>query len=219
MPRVLLFTLGISVVSGVLFGIAPALRATSTDLTSALKEKSSSRQEAPFQSGLSVGGGTGGRLANFAGRRRPVCPQSNQTSTGRSRFQSRQRIARERRHATGRLQSRRTECGLSSTLRSSERAAECSVRRPSPVTARCRAPAPTAPSPFAATLPAKDENTSVSDIQIGPNFAETLGVPLLMGRDIGLQDTPTSPKVAVVNQSFAQCLFSQRKSNRPPRYL
>jgi predicted permease len=55
--------------------------------------------------------------------------------------------------------------------------------------------------------PAKDENTAVSDVQIGPNFSETLGVPLLMGRDIGLQDTPTSQKVAVVNQAFAKWYF------------
>ena len=48
---------------------------------------------------------------------------------------------------------------------------------------------------------------TVADILIGPNFTETLGVPLLMGRDIGLQDTPASPRVAVVNQSFAQSFF------------
>jgi len=55
--------------------------------------------------------------------------------------------------------------------------------------------------------PAKDEDISVEDIQIGPNFSETLGVPLLMGRDIGPQDTPTSQKVAVVNQAFVQSFF------------
>ena len=55
--------------------------------------------------------------------------------------------------------------------------------------------------------PAKNEDTSVSDIQIGPNFTETMGVPLLMGRDFGLQDTPSSPKVAVVTQAFARSYF------------
>ena len=48
---------------------------------------------------------------------------------------------------------------------------------------------------------------SVADILIGPGYGETLGVPLLMGREIGLQDTATSAKVAVVNQSFAQAFY------------
>ena len=47
----------------------------------------------------------------------------------------------------------------------------------------------------------------VEDILIGPDFAETLGVPLLLGREIGLQDTPASGRVAVVNQSFANYFF------------
>jgi predicted permease len=55
--------------------------------------------------------------------------------------------------------------------------------------------------------PNKGENMNVSDIFIGPSFGETLGVPLLIGREIGLQDTPTSAKVAVVNQAFAQAFF------------
>jgi len=55
--------------------------------------------------------------------------------------------------------------------------------------------------------PAKNEDTDVNNIQMGPNFSETLGVPLLLGREIGLQDTPNSPKVAVVTQSFAKSFF------------
>jgi predicted permease len=55
--------------------------------------------------------------------------------------------------------------------------------------------------------PNPGEKMNVSDILIGPDFNETLGVPLLMGRGIGLEDTPTSRKVAIVNRSFAQAYF------------
>src|SRR6266536_6057000 len=48
---------------------------------------------------------------------------------------------------------------------------------------------------------------NVADIFIGPNFGETLGVPLLRGREIGLQDTTTSSRVGVVNQSFVEAFF------------
>ena len=39
-------------------------------------------------------------------------------------------------------------------------------------------------------------------------YAETLGAPLLLGREIGLQDTPASTKVAVVNKAFADYYFA-----------
>jgi len=41
-------------------------------------------------------------------------------------------------------------------------------------------------------------------LPVGPRFFETLGVPLLLGRPIGSQDTPASPLVAVVNQTFVR---------------
>ncbi|HEX7330794.1 MAG TPA: ABC transporter permease [Pyrinomonadaceae bacterium] len=39
------------------------------------------------------------------------------------------------------------------------------------------------------------------------NFLETMGIPLLYGRTFGSQDGPTSPKVVVVNQTFANKFF------------
>jgi predicted permease len=56
--------------------------------------------------------------------------------------------------------------------------------------------------------PRPNEDVVASHIQIGPRYAETLGVPLLLGREIGLQDTAASTKVAVVNQSFAETYFA-----------
>ena len=41
-------------------------------------------------------------------------------------------------------------------------------------------------------------------VWVGPNYAETEGMMLLLGRDIGPGDIKSAPKVAVVNESFAQ---------------
>lgn len=37
----------------------------------------------------------------------------------------------------------------------------------------------------------------------GPDFFKTLAVPILMGRDFTASDTPTSPRVGIINQTFA----------------
>jgi len=47
----------------------------------------------------------------------------------------------------------------------------------------------------------------VEDLLVGPNYSATLGVPLLLGRDIRLDDTASSNKVALVNQAFAEYFF------------
>lgn len=41
---------------------------------------------------------------------------------------------------------------------------------------------------------------------VGDGFFATLGMPLVAGRDFSRQDTPSSPSVAIVNQSFARAL-------------
>jgi predicted permease len=42
---------------------------------------------------------------------------------------------------------------------------------------------------------------------VGPRFAETMGMRILTGRVIGLQDTASSPKVAVINEAAARSFF------------
>jgi hypothetical protein len=48
-----------------------------------------------------------------------------------------------------------------------------------------------------------DEDLQAAFDQVAPNYFSTVGIPLLLGRDIGLQDTETSPRVAVINESMA----------------
>jgi predicted permease len=42
---------------------------------------------------------------------------------------------------------------------------------------------------------------------IGPQFLETMGIPLLQGRDFAREDTTTSQQIAIVNQQLAHDFF------------
>jgi predicted permease len=58
--------------------------------------------------------------------------------------------------------------------------------------------------------PQTGEDTAVEDIQAGPNYAATLGMPLLRGRDIDARDTVASARVAVINETFANRFFKDQ---------
>ena len=55
-----------------------------------------------------------------------------------------------------------------------------------------------------------EEHDGASFDCVGPHYFETIGTRLVRGRLIGEQDTPTSPKVAIVNQSFARSFFPKQ---------
>ena len=46
--------------------------------------------------------------------------------------------------------------------------------------------------------------------QVGPDFCRTLGMTILRGRDISAQDNETAPKVALVNEAFARYYFNNQ---------
>jgi len=52
-----------------------------------------------------------------------------------------------------------------------------------------------------------DLNLLASAIRVGPEYFDAVGTRVLMGRGIGIQDTATSPTVAVVNQTFVKKFF------------
>ena len=45
---------------------------------------------------------------------------------------------------------------------------------------------------------------------VGPGYFSTIGIPILIGREIGPEDTMTSPRVCVINEAFAKQFFSGR---------
>jgi len=46
--------------------------------------------------------------------------------------------------------------------------------------------------------------------QVGPKYFQTMGTPLLAGRDFDGRDTASSPRVAIVNQAFARSFLVAR---------
>jgi predicted permease len=52
--------------------------------------------------------------------------------------------------------------------------------------------------------PKRNESLTLSEMQVGPQYLETLGIPLIAGRDILASDTPDSQLVAVVNEQFVK---------------
>jgi predicted permease len=204
--KVLLFTTGISIISGVLFGMAPAIRATKVDLTSALKEKSTHGRKGRFNLGsvlvvsqvtislmLLVGAGLFARSLmklqheDLGFDRDNVLLANLDTLLAGYKPAQLSTVYRQLYDHISALPNVR-----SVTLASYSPLSGSSTT--SGITVRGYTPSP-------------GERMIVSDILIGPDYSQTLGVSLLMGRDLGLQDTPATTKVAVVNQAFAQSFF------------
>lgn len=58
--------------------------------------------------------------------------------------------------------------------------------------------------------PPANDNNSPYDDTVGPGYFTALGIPVLMGRDIAQQDLGETPKVAVINESMAHYYFANQ---------
>jgi putative ABC transport system permease protein len=56
----------------------------------------------------------------------------------------------------------------------------------------------------------EDEDTNVDQNWVGPNFLATMGIPLVNGREFSESDSGTAPKVAVINEAMARRFFAGR---------
>ena len=43
--------------------------------------------------------------------------------------------------------------------------------------------------------------------EVGPNYFKTVGIPIVMGRDMSINDTETAPRVGLINQTMARYYF------------
>jgi len=57
---------------------------------------------------------------------------------------------------------------------------------------------------------ANEQDNSTNDDEVGPNYFSTIGVPVILGREITAQDFSSAAHVAVVNETFARFYFGGR---------
>jgi len=62
--------------------------------------------------------------------------------------------------------------------------------------------------------PKETDDMNPNFAAVGPDFFETMGIPLVAGRTLGEGDGPQTPRVAVVNESFARQYFSGQALGR-----
>src|ERR1044071_3465991 len=58
--------------------------------------------------------------------------------------------------------------------------------------------------------PSKDNEKFSRFDMVGPQYFSTVGIPMLLGRELGQQDTAASPPVCVINEAFAKRFFNGR---------
>ena len=204
--RVMAFTIAVAVLTGVLFGVAPAWRAVRADVNASLKDGSAAmggRRGAYVGKGLVVvqialstillmGAGLFARtLANL-----------NQTKLGfeashlllfrlnppRIRYDDAQTMA-----LYGRIEARL--------------AALPGVRSVGMSNIAIMGDGGSGSTFHVTGTPQEKEPVRVQSIGVSADFLQTMGIPMVEGRGFTTQDTAASPNVAVVNQALARQFF------------
>jgi predicted permease len=207
---VLAFTVGVSIIAGLLFGLMPAVRASKTDLATAMKEKTRtgsrfwrfnlSSAMVVLQVGLSMvlltGAGLFARSLLNLQRENVGFDRSNMLLVGID-----PRLAGYKPAELPALYQQIFErLGNLPNVRS------VSMATYSPMSGSHRSSSIQVPG----YTPQPDEDLIVEDMLAGPEYAETLGIPLLRGRDLEIRDTASAPRVAIVNETFANRYFKDQ---------
>lgn len=204
-PRVLVFALGVSMVTGVVFGLYPALHSTRPDLASVLKHQAGqpggSRGAARFRTALA----------------------GTQVALSMALLVAAGLFIKSLYHLT------RVDLGLDTTqlvtftvspelngysptqsIAFFGRVEDAVTTLPGVATVSASTVPLISGSNWSSSLAVQgfdagpDTNTSASFAFIGPDFFKTLGVPLLQGREFTVGDVADRPRVAIVNQAFVR---------------
>ena len=207
---VLLFTAGVSVVAGLLFGLIPAIQASRTNLSSAIKERTRIRSGfmrfslsslmVVMQVGLSMVLLTGAGLFG----RSLVKLQNEDVGFDRDNLVLLGIDPRLAGYKPAELTALYQQ--LLDRVSTVPQVRSVSLATYAPLTGTFRSSSIQVPS----YTQQPGEDMTVEDILTGPKYAETMGVPLLRGREIDVRDTPSSTRVAVVNAAFAEHFFKDQ---------
>jgi predicted permease len=204
---VLAFTAGVSILAGLLFGLVPALQASRQNLSSAIKEKSRikgrfnlSSLMVVMQVGLSMVLLTGAGL--FA--RSLLKLQNEDVGFDRNNMMLVSIDPRLAGYKVAELPTLYTQ--VLDRLGSIPQVRSVSMGTYAPLSGHGRSSS----IEITGYTPQPGEDLVVEDILTGPKYAETLGVPLLRGREIEIRDTASSQRIAVVNSTFAERYFKDQ---------
>lgn len=198
--RVLLFTAVVCIVSGILFGLAPALRATRTDLLTSLKQPSSGSYGGKLTTGKILVGGqvalcllllvSAGLLLRTLNRLETVELGFNRQNvllfTVRPGLNGYKSVQLDEFYLELQRRIQRLP-GVDSVSFSDRNAIGAGT------------------SSTSAVVPGYAENGDFADFHrhiVGPGYFATLGIPIRLGRSLGPEDSHSAPLAAVVNQRF-----------------
>jgi len=207
---VLGFTATISIISGVLFGFLPALRASKTDLVSAIKQRTATRTGrlhlSPSSALVVLQVSLSMVLLTGAGLFLGSLLQLRSENLGFDRnnvlvLEIDPRLAGYKPKELPSLYQR-----LLDRLNAVPNVRSVTMATYAPLSGTGRLSSINVQG-YTAT---GDDSLIVQDMLTGPNYAQTLGIPLLQGREIGPRDTTTSHNIAVVNQSFVNRFFQNQ---------
>ena len=205
--QVLGFTAAVSVVTGILFGLAPALRSTRVDLTPALKAGagcvSGVSQQTRLGSGRSlvvaqvalssvllVGAGLFVRTLENLENQNLGFDQDHLLLFGIDPAKNGYKGERLN-DFCGRLLTRLQALPGVSSATMSEMTLVSDIQNHWPISIEGRKPEP-------------GQDMGVDWNNVGPSFFETMGIRLLLGRGVEWSDTASSPRVAVINEVFTR---------------
>ncbi|HEV2288783.1 MAG TPA: ABC transporter permease [Candidatus Acidoferrales bacterium] len=210
-PRVLWFAAGITIVTSVLFGLAPALRATRVNLQTTLKDQGSSVSEGrtnirlrkvlivaqvALTAVLLAGAGLLARTltnlehANLGVRTDNILQFSVEPDLNGDKPPQTLALGQQARQAIAALPGVRS-------VTISEQQIFANDDNSSNITPEGYTVGP-------------DENTNVFWAYISPNYFSTMGIPLVAGREFTDADTTASHKVIIINQTLAKRFFAGR---------